>query len=77
MEERYGELPDSDQRALVWYSYHATAFSRDFGLMPMFVNEVELEGASRRLFLHKLNMIHAAHAEINQDRIEKERKKRK
>ena len=53
-------LDEGDVMALNFYFENATAFVRDFGLMPGFLGELGLEGGCRRVFRAKLNKIHDA-----------------
>lgn len=51
-------LQDWDLFAWQFYMENATAFTRDFNLMPGLIMEMNLETQTKRLFLKKLDMIH-------------------
>jgi hypothetical protein len=44
--------------ALDWYLSYATPFVKDFNLMVSLIDESGLVGASKKIFLLKLNTIH-------------------
>ena len=51
-------MEEDDVMAWNFYGVNATAFTRDFGLMPSLMAEVGYAGPERSLFLSKLSAIH-------------------
>ena len=52
------ELSDDDRFAFKWHETNVGGFSRDSGLMPMLIESLNLDEASRELFILKQNMIY-------------------
>lgn len=44
---------------LRWYSDNCSQFTKDFGLVPVLFRDLGLDGTQTRLFLSKLDEIHA------------------
>jgi hypothetical protein len=66
-------LEESDTMAMNFYAEYATEFTRDFGLMPGFIERLGLAGGFRRVFLAKLNLIHDTVLKMRAREIEKMR----
>jgi len=56
---------------MAFYTEHATAFVQEFGLMPVFIGELGLTGAERRVFMAKLGKIHEAVLRMRSDEMKK------
>jgi len=67
-------LEASDWQALTFYFENATAFVQEFGLMPKFIDEMQLSGQDRRVFLAKLSKIHGTVLEMRAEEIERRSK---
>ena len=55
------EAPDleaDDAAAWNFYWRTARAYVRDYGLMPMFIKELEMEGIAKEIFLEKVFAVH-------------------
>ena len=52
-------MSDDDRFAIRWYEINVLGgFSRDSGLMPMLIEDLNMDSASRELFICKQNMIY-------------------
>jgi hypothetical protein len=67
-------LGDGDARALRWYSENCSPFAKDFGLVPVMFASLGLEGEQRRMFLSKLDAVHAMAQRLATAEAEKERR---
>lgn len=52
------QLSQADLYVLEWYGRHVSMFTKDFNLIPMFIEAMQLPPGAQELLIKKLSMIY-------------------
>lgn len=69
------EITGHDFFVYKWFSNNCSLFTKDFNLMPYLLNDLELAGDEKELFIYKLGMIYQSFYDMEMKKIKAEQKK--